>query len=71
MERNMELIPVQNLLFMLLPLAVVGYCYYNWVDDAKEIIYATSRMAMIVWSSGISVVIYLKMISRLKSIVRN
>ena len=67
----MELIPVQNLLFILLPLAVIGYFYYKWVDDAKEVIYATSRMAMIVWSSGISVVIYLKMISRLKSIVRN
>ena len=42
----MELIPVQNLLFMLLPLVVVGYFYYKWVDNAKEVIYATIRMVI-------------------------
>lgn len=40
----MELIPVQNFLFLLLPLTVVWYYYRKWVDDSKEIIYATIRM---------------------------
>ena len=42
----MELIPVQNLLFMLLPLLIVGYFYYKWADDAKDIVYATLRMVL-------------------------
>ena len=42
----MELIPVQNLLFMLLPLAVVGYYYYKWTDNSTEILYATLRMVI-------------------------
>ncbi len=42
----MELIPIQNLLFMLLPLVVVGYFYYKWADNAKEIAYVTIRMVV-------------------------
>ena len=40
----MELIPLQNFLFLLIPLAVVWYYYRSWVDDSKEIVYATLRM---------------------------
>lgn len=40
----MQLIPAQNLLYMLLPLLFVGYFYYKWVGDKKEILYATFRM---------------------------
>ena len=40
----MQLIPVTNLLLVLLPLILVGYFYYIWVDDGKEIIYPTVRM---------------------------
>ncbi len=40
----MQLIPIPNLLYMLLPLVVVGYFYHNWLDNGKEIIYATLRM---------------------------
>ena len=40
----MELIPVENFLFLLFPLAVVWYYYKEWVDDSKEIVYATLRM---------------------------
>lgn len=43
---NMDLIPAQNILFMLLPLGVVGYFYYKWADDSKELAYATLRMAI-------------------------
>ncbi|EDZ62146.1 ABC transporter permease [Sulfurimonas gotlandica] len=42
----MELIPVQNFLFLLLPLAVVWYYYKEWADDSKEVIYATLRMVI-------------------------
>jgi len=40
----MELIPVQNLLFMLFPLAIVGYYYFKWTDNSTEVLYATIRM---------------------------
>jgi len=40
----MELIPIQNFIFMLIPLAVVGYYYYAWTDNSKEVLYATFRM---------------------------
>ena len=40
----MELIPAQNILFMLLPLSVVGYYYYKWTDNSTEVLYATIRM---------------------------
>ena len=39
-----ELIPAQNILFILLPLVIVWYFYYRWADDKTEIIYATTRM---------------------------
>jgi len=42
----MELIPIQNLLYMLLPLTVVGYYYYKWTDNSTEILYATLRMVV-------------------------
>ena len=42
----MELIPAQNLLFMLLPLSVVGYYYYKWTDNSTEVLYATLRMVV-------------------------
>jgi len=42
----MELIPVQNLLIMLLPLVIIWYFYYKWADDAKEVLYATIRMVV-------------------------
>ena len=40
----MELIPVQNFLYLLLPLAIIWYYYREWVDDSTEVIYATIRM---------------------------
>ena len=40
----MELIAAQNILFILLPLIIVWYFYYKWVDNKVEIIYASSRM---------------------------
>ncbi|MEA3498055.1 MAG: ABC transporter permease [Campylobacterota bacterium] len=39
-----ELIPAQNILFVLFPLGVVWYFYYKWGDNKTEIIYATTRM---------------------------
>ena len=42
----MELIPAQNLIFMLLPLTVVGYYYYKWTDNSTEVLYATLRMVI-------------------------
>lgn len=42
----MELIPAQNLLYMLIPLAVVWYYYHLWTDDGKEVLYATGRMVL-------------------------
>jgi len=42
----MELIPAQNLLFMLLPLGIVGYYYYKWTENSTEILYATLRMVV-------------------------
>jgi putative ABC transport system permease protein len=42
----MELIPAQNLLFMLLPLSIVGYYYYKWTDNSTEVLYATIRMVV-------------------------
>ncbi len=40
----MNTIPLANLLYMLLPIAVVGYFYYRWQDNSKEIAYAALRM---------------------------
>lgn len=42
----MHTIPLQNLLFMLLPLLLVGYVYYRWTDNKQEILLATARMSL-------------------------
>jgi len=42
----MELIPAQNIFFMLLPLSIVWYFYYKWIDNSTEILYATVRMVI-------------------------
>ena len=41
---QMQTIPITNILFMLVPVVIVAYFYYRWIDDAKEIAYATLRM---------------------------
>ncbi|MDD2356839.1 MAG: ABC transporter permease [Thiovulaceae bacterium] len=41
----MHTIPLQNLLFMLLPVTIVGCFYYKWLGNVKEIAYATLRMS--------------------------
>lgn len=40
----MQLISATNLLYMVIPVAVVGYFYYRWVGDKKEVLYASFRM---------------------------
>ena len=40
----MNTIPIENLVFMLLPTIIVGYFYFKWIGDSKEIAYATLRM---------------------------
>lgn len=40
----MELIPVSNLFLVLLPLLFVGYFYYQWIGDNKDIALSTVRM---------------------------
>lgn len=42
----MKIIPALNLLSMLLPITIVGYFYYRWVGDSKEIAVATLRMVV-------------------------
>lgn len=42
----MHAIPLSHLLYMLLPLLVVGYVYYRWTENKKEILLATVRMSM-------------------------
>lgn len=42
----MQTIALENLLYMLLPLFIVGYVYYRWIGDAKEVAYASARMAL-------------------------
>lgn len=42
----MQTIALENLLYMLLPLLIVGYVYYRWIGDAKEVAYASARMAL-------------------------
>ncbi len=39
-----ETIPIVNLLFILIPVSIVGYFYYLWVENAKEVFIATLRM---------------------------
>jgi len=40
----MHTIPIANLLFMLIPVALVGYVYFRWIGDCKEVALATLRM---------------------------
>lgn len=40
----MQTIAITNLLYMLIPLCIVAYFYYAWMDDAKEVALATLRM---------------------------
>ena len=42
----MQNIPLVNLLYMLFPVAAVGYFYYRWLGDIKEIPYVTFRMVV-------------------------
>lgn len=42
----MELIPAQNILYMLLPLALVAYYYHKWLKSGSEVVYATLRMVI-------------------------
>ena len=54
----MNLIPIENLLYMLLPLTIVWYFYYKWIGNSQEIVYATIRMVVQLLSIGF-VLIYL------------
>lgn len=40
----MQTIPIYHLLFMLIPVTLVGYIYFRWIDDYKEVAFATLRM---------------------------
>ncbi|MBE0498724.1 MAG: ABC transporter permease [Campylobacterales bacterium] len=42
----MQTIALESLLYMLLPLLIVGYVYYRWIGDAKEVAYASARMVV-------------------------
>lgn len=39
-------IALTHLLYMIVPMGIVAYFYYKWVNDAKEIGYATTRMVI-------------------------
>ena len=42
----MQTIPLIKLLYMLIPLSVVGWAYYAWVGKKSEIALATFRMSV-------------------------
>ncbi len=42
----MQTIEASNLIFLLIPLFVVGYFYFRWVGSKFEILYASSRMLL-------------------------
>lgn len=42
----MHSIPIEKLLFMLLPIIVVGFYYYKWLANTSEILVATLRMTI-------------------------
>jgi len=42
----MQQIEIAHLLYLLLPVSVVGYFYYRWVGNQKEIAYASIRMIL-------------------------
>ena len=42
----MKIISFSHLIFMLIPVGVVGYFYYRWIGNSKEIALATVRMVV-------------------------
>ena len=42
----MHQIEILNLLYLLLPVGIVGYFYFRWVGNQKEIAYASIRMIL-------------------------
>jgi putative ABC transport system permease protein len=40
----MNTIPIENIAFLLFPTIVVGYFYFKWLGNSKEIAFATLRM---------------------------
>ena len=42
----MQLISASNLLYLLIPVFVVGYFYFRWVGNKLEILYASARMLL-------------------------
>ena len=42
----MKIISFSHLIFMLIPVGVVGYFYYRWIGNSKEIALATIRMVV-------------------------
>jgi len=42
----MQLIPAINLLYLLIPVVIVGYFYFRWVGNKFEIFYASARMLL-------------------------
>jgi len=54
----MQLIPIENLTYMILPLSIVWYFYYRWIGNSSEIVYATIRMVVQLLAIGY-VLIYL------------
>ncbi|HIP29411.1 MAG TPA: ABC transporter permease [Sulfurospirillum arcachonense] len=42
----MQLISASNLLYLLIPIFVVGYFYFRWVGNKLEILYASARMLL-------------------------
>jgi putative ABC transport system permease protein len=42
----MQQIEIAHLLYLLLPVSIVGYFYYRWIGNHKEIAYASIRMIL-------------------------
>ena len=42
----MQLISASNLLYLLIPIFIVGYFYFRWVGNKFEILYASARMLL-------------------------
>ena len=42
----MHIISVTNLFYLLVPVGIVGFFYYKWVDNKTEIVYASFRMIL-------------------------
>jgi len=52
----MELIPFENLLYMLIPIIIVWYYYRSATGNSKEVIYATLRMVIQLVAIGYALV---------------